>query len=72
MVPVGSLISCVTFGLISIFSDDLSNQFLLKSPNSMISYLQEMELMVEVMQLEDSAGEEGGLYMLPMVIHLFV
>ncbi len=75
VIRVGSLISCVTFRLLSMFSslsDDPSNQFLLKSSHSTVSHLQGMELMVETMQSKDSAGEEGGLYMLPMAIHLFV
>ncbi len=27
--------------------------------------------MVDIRQLNDSTGEEGGLYMLPIIIHLF-
>lgn len=36
-----------------------------------ISFLDEMESMVDIKQLEDSAGAEGGLYTLPTVTHLF-
>ena len=74
VIRVGSLISWVRFILLNNFlslSADLSNQFLLKSPSKINSLLPEMELMVEIMELKDTAGDEGGLYMLPIVRHLF-
>lgn len=75
MIRVGSLISCVILKLLSIFftlSDDLSNQFLLKSPSKIISFLQEMELIVDIRRSKVSAREEGGLYMVPIIKLIFV
>ena len=73
MIRVGSLITCVKFRFSKLFlslAEDLSSQFLLKSPKIIISFLHEIELMVEIKQLEDSAGTEGGLYTFPIVVYL--
>ena len=64
VIRVGSLISWVTCRLQSFFFCQMTY---LTSFSKMISFLLEMELMVEIRQLTDSAGKEGGLYMLPIV-----
>ncbi len=48
-------------------TEDLSNHFSLKSPKIIISFLHEIESMLEIKQLEDSAGKGGGLYTFTVV-----
>lgn len=52
--------------------DDRSSQLRLKSPNTIIPSEQAGELTVERKQFIDCEDGYGGLYMFPMINHLFM
>lgn len=72
---VGLFIICVrliSWNFLFTESDDLWSQFRFTSPNKINSFRFGIDVIVAISWSNDFAGEEGGLYMLPMCRDLFV